>query len=83
MKTVSLQELKAHLSELVAEAAAGASIVITKHRKPIARLGGVENPHVHLGDRFGKGAIKPLFKGLTKGRYLEVLQEDRRDREER
>jgi antitoxin (DNA-binding transcriptional repressor) of toxin-antitoxin stability system len=84
MKTVSLQELKARLSELVAEAAAGGSIVITKHGRSIAQLGAVSRPHLRVGSRVGKGGgLKPFLKISTKGRYLEVLEEDRKDREER
>lgn len=38
MKTVSLAEAKAHMSELVDRAEAGDSIDITRRGKPVARL---------------------------------------------
>ena len=38
MHTVTLEEAKAHLDELIQEAGAGGEIVITRDEKPIARL---------------------------------------------
>lgn len=78
MKTVSIDELKRSLSSLVDEAAAGARILITKHRRPVASLSAADMEHVHIGARFGRGALKPLLKAPTQGRYLEVLDNDRR-----
>jgi prevent-host-death family protein len=39
--TVSIRELKAHLSHYLAEARAGKVIHVTRHRKEIARITGV------------------------------------------
>jgi prevent-host-death family protein len=80
MKLVSIQELKRHLSALVAEAAAGDRILVTRHRQPVVLLGPAESPHVHTGKRFGKasGALKALVKKSTGGRILEILADDRR-----
>ncbi len=78
MKTVSIDELKRRLSSLVDEAATGARILITKHRRPVACLSAADMEHVHIGPRFGRGALKPLFKAPTQGRYLEILDSDRR-----
>ena len=39
--TVSIRELKAHLSQYLAEARAGKVIRVTSHRKEIARITGV------------------------------------------
>ncbi|MEX2489201.1 MAG: type II toxin-antitoxin system prevent-host-death family antitoxin [Pseudomonadales bacterium] len=39
--TVSIRELKAHLSRYLAEARAGKVILVTSHRKEIARITGV------------------------------------------
>jgi len=78
MKTVSIDELKRSLSSLVDQAAAGARILITKHRRPVASLSAADMEHVHIGTRFGRGALKPLLKAPTQGRYLEVLDSDRR-----
>ncbi|MBI1737231.1 MAG: type II toxin-antitoxin system prevent-host-death family antitoxin [Candidatus Rokubacteria bacterium] len=78
MKTVSIDELKRNLSSLVEEAAAGARIVITKHRRPVASLGAAGAEHLRVGARFGKASFKPLLRAPTAGKYLEVLAEDRR-----
>lgn len=78
MKTVSIDELKRHLSSLIDEAAAGARILITKHRRPVASLSAADMEHVHRGARFGRGALKPLFRAPTQGKYLKVLDDDRR-----
>ncbi|MFZ0430757.1 MAG: type II toxin-antitoxin system Phd/YefM family antitoxin [Acidobacteriota bacterium] len=81
MKEVSIQDLKAHLSSVVAQAEAGETIVVTRHKEPAARLvppGALEN--THRGARVGQGSIRPLFRRASQGRYLEVLLEDRSDR---
>lgn len=78
MKTVSIYELKRNLSSLVAQAAAGARILITKHRKPVASLGAAGAEHLRIGSRSARAALKPLLRAPTQGRYLEVLAEDRR-----
>lgn len=79
MKTVPIQQLKQRLSALLADAAAGERILITRHRRPIAVLASADLEHIHVGARFGKAALRPLFNRATKGRYLEVLEEDRRN----
>ena len=78
MKTVSIDELKRNLASLVAEAAGGERIVITRHRRPVASLGRADLEHVHVGTRAGRGSLKPLLRAATRGAYLDVLAEDRR-----
>jgi prevent-host-death family protein len=78
VRTVSIDELKRNLSTFVDEAAAGARILITKHRRPVASLSAADMEHVQIGGRFGRGALKPLFRSATQGEYLEVLANDRR-----
>jgi len=78
MKTVSIDDLKRNLSSLIQEAAAGARILITKHRRPVASLSAADMEHVHIGARFGRGALKPLLRAPTQGKYLKVLETDRR-----
>ena len=78
MKTVSVDELKRNLSALLDEAAAGARILITRHRRPVAALCAADTQHVNIGPRFGRGPLKPLLRAPTQGKYLEVLAEDRR-----
>jgi prevent-host-death family protein len=78
VKTVPVDELKRNLSGLLDEAAAGARILITKHRRPVAVLSPADMQHVHIGGRFGRGLLKPLLRAPTQGKYLDVLAEDRR-----
>ncbi len=78
MKTVSIGELKRNLSSFVDQAASGARILITKHRRPVASLCAADMEHVHTGARFGRRALKPLLRAPTQGQYLRVLEEDRR-----
>ena len=78
MKSVSIDELKRHLSRFVQQAAAGARITITKHGRPVASLAAADMEYVHVGSRFGRRGVTPLLKGPTQGSYLEVLEQDRR-----
>ncbi|MGH7392815.1 MAG: type II toxin-antitoxin system Phd/YefM family antitoxin [Candidatus Rokuibacteriota bacterium] len=80
MRTVSIDELKRNLSAMVAAAAEGEHIVITRHRRPVASLTRSDLEHVHVGPRAGRGALRPFLKAATKGAYLEVLADDRRPR---
>ena len=78
MKVVSIQVLKRNLSKLLAEAAAGARVIITRHRKPVAQLSSAELDSVHVGSRVGRGKLRPaLRRAGTGGKYLDVLAEDR------
>jgi len=74
-----IQDLKAHLSTAVAEAEAGATIVITRHNEPIAQLVPLRSPHVRYGSNNGTG-LTSAIQGGTQGRALELLDEDRGDR---
>ena len=53
MKQVSIQDLEARVSAAVAEAQAGRTIVITRHREPVAQLGPTQADHVHRGAKVG------------------------------
>ena len=78
MKEVSLQELKRRLGRYVDLARSGETIVITKHRKPVAKLTAAIHPGDHVGKNFGKGhVLKRLFDNATNGEYLRILLEDR------
>ena len=78
MKEVSIQELKRRLSAFLAEAEAGDTVLVTRHRRPVVRLVPADPEHVHRGKRFGEGNVGPVIHGKTRRRYLEVLLEDRR-----
>jgi len=81
MKMVSVQDLKATLSAVVASAEAGETIVITRHGKAVARLVPAETPHVHRGRRVGEPLPPSIAPGTGLGaRAVEVLLEDRGDR---
>ncbi len=51
VRTVSLADAKAHLSELVTQVAAGEEVVITRHGQPIVRLCGLEKVKAPLASR--------------------------------
>ena len=80
MKRVSIQQLKAHLSGAVAEAEAGATILITRHKEPVAQLIPAHSQHVHRGARVAAGRLVPALSRGTKGRSLAILLEDRGER---
>jgi prevent-host-death family protein len=80
MKVVSIKDLKAKLSAMVAEAESGNTIIITRHNAPVAQLRPARTESVHRGKNVGSGRIRAAVKRGTKGRYLEVLLEDRGNR---
>ncbi|MHC4135599.1 MAG: type II toxin-antitoxin system Phd/YefM family antitoxin [Planctomycetota bacterium] len=77
MKRIPLHELKQRLSALVAEAEGGESLLVTRHKRVVAQLV-PPAAHLHVGSRFGGGKLTPLLRGRTKGRYLDVVADDRR-----
>ncbi|MBI4477673.1 MAG: type II toxin-antitoxin system prevent-host-death family antitoxin [Acidobacteria bacterium] len=80
MKQVSIQDLKARLSAVVAEVESGSTIVITRHNTPVAQLSPARTHLVHRGRHVGGGRLRPALKRGTRGRYLAVLLEDRGNR---
>ena len=80
MKRISVQELKAQLSAIIAEAESGETILITRHNQAVAQLAPAEIRNFHRGRLFGASRIAPAVKRGTDGRYLEILLEDRGDR---
>ena len=83
MKKVSIQELKRNLSALIREASSGVRILVTRHKEPVAYLDSAELEHLHVGRRYGQGRLVPLLRSGTRGRYLEVLKDDRREKLEK
>ncbi len=77
MKRLSIHELKAQLSGAISDAASGQTIVITRHNEPVAQLGPAQARGVRRGNAVGSGRLTPLIPRGTRGRYLEVLGEDR------
>jgi prevent-host-death family protein len=80
MKLVSIQDLKARLSAMVAQAESGDTIIITRHNAPVAQLCPARSDSVHRGKNVGSGRIRAALKRGTNGRYLQVLLEDRGNR---
>ena len=80
MKQVSIQDLKAQLSAVVAEAEAGGTIVITRHNEPVAQLGPAVAAYVHRGSRETPDRLTPAVRKGSRGRYLAALLEDRGER---
>jgi len=77
MKQVSIQDLKARLSAVVAEAEAGGTILVTRHNQPVAQLGPAAAAHLHRGTRAASTRLGPAVRRGTRGRYLALLLEDR------
>ena len=77
MKKISVQALKAGLSGAIAEAESGAVLVITRHSQAVARRGPAAPAEVRRGGRVGTGRLEPAVRRNTRGRYLDVLMEDR------
>ncbi len=77
---VSIQDLKARLSTLVAEAESGDTIIITRHNAPVAQLISARTESVHRGKNVGSSCIKAAVNRGTRGRYLQALLEDRGNR---
>lgn len=80
MKKVSIQDLKASLSAVVAEAQAGQTIIVTRHGAPAAHLGPAVAAGTRRGGAVGSGPLKPAIRRNTNGRYLTVLDDDRGNR---
>ena len=80
MNQMSIQDLKAGLSGAISAAESGATILITRHSEPVARLGPARPPDVHRGSRVAAGRLDPAVKKGTGGRSLTVLLEDRGSR---
>jgi prevent-host-death family protein len=80
MKQISIQDLKARLSSVIAEAEAGATSIVTRHGDPVAQLGPPRTAHVHGGTEQERKRLMPAARRGTKGRYLAVLLDDRGNR---
>lgn len=79
MKSVSIQDLKRHLSGYLERAAGGESIVVTRHRKPVAMVAPVAPNQVWFGPRFGKVELGPVLETPLSESARRLLADDRRD----
>jgi prevent-host-death family protein len=83
MKYVSINDLKRNLSGYLEQAVKGEPIVVTKHRRPWAKLSAVDTNHVWEGSRFGKADLGPVLTTPLPESAWRLLDEDREDSVER
>jgi len=79
MKTVSLAEAKAHLSELVDGVLSGDTVEITRRGKPVAVLSGVKRPR----KRIDVAALRELTERMTPqaesaGEFMRRIRDEER-----
>ena len=80
MKTVSIMEAQHNLAKVLREVEAGHPVVITRHKKPVARLSPLENSAPVTFPDFKKRA-RATWGGNWKGSSSEALvAESRGDR---
>ena len=79
MKTVSLAEAKARLSQLIAEASEGETVQITRRGKPIAQITAVDTPRAPV-DAAALGAFTDTlpFQDESAGTFMRRLRDDER-----
>jgi prevent-host-death family protein len=79
MRTISLAEAKAKLSELVESAAAGETVEITKRGKPVARLMPVEKKLKPIDiEALRKIADSMPYQEESAGDFMRRLRDDAR-----
>ena len=78
MKRISIQDLKSGLSAAIAEAESGQTVLVTRHNRAVARLSPLAPVQRQGGGgTLGAPALTPLLRKATRGRYLQVLLDDR------
>jgi prevent-host-death family protein len=79
MKNINLAEAKAHLSELVEQAASGDTIYITRRGKPMARLVAVGGPRKPIDIKMLKSVTDASPKQPeTAGDFIRRMRDDAR-----
>ncbi len=76
MKKVSIQDLKATLSAVIAEAESGRTVIVTRHNEPVAMVTPARSPMIRRGAKVGARLTPAVSRGMG-GRALAVLAEDR------
>mgnify|MGYP005665386483 FL=1 len=80
MKLVPINELKKRLPYWLSLAAAGELIAITRYNRAYVYLFGADTLGLHRGARVGKSTLKPVLSAPTRGKWRDVLEEDRREK---
>lgn len=83
MKSVSIQELKGNLSGYLELAARGEDVVVTKHRRPWAKLSAIDSSHVHEGKRFGRIDLSPVLRTPLPAEVWKWVADDRAESTDR
>jgi len=78
METISVSDLKAHLSAELKRVRAGITLTVVDHRHPVARLTPIEEEGLFASDadeRYRYRELTPLIRSDP----LRMLEEERRD----
>jgi prevent-host-death family protein len=79
MNTVSLTNAKAHLSELVSQAASGEAVCITRRGKPVAKLTAVQAPRRSIDLAALRTLTDPMpIQGETAGEFIHRMRDGER-----
>jgi prevent-host-death family protein len=79
MRTVSLAEAKAHLSELVKQVANGDAICITRRGKPVAKLSTIEAPRQRINAEELKALTDKMpFQAESAGEFVRRMRDEDR-----
>ena len=86
MRRTKVSELKAHLSEVLAEVRGGASVVVCDRNTPIARLVPYEDAPAgdfHVDEATGTPADLSKIRGVRLRRSVDVMKILRESRDQR
>jgi len=83
MKSVSINDLKRNLSGYLEEAVRGEPIVITRHRRPWAKVSAAEPTHVWVGSHVGQIELGQVLATPLPESARRLLEDDREESIER
>ncbi|AYG59712.1 type II toxin-antitoxin system Phd/YefM family antitoxin [Rhizobium jaguaris] len=79
MTTVNLAEAKAHLSELVSEVAAGSTVRILRHGKPVAQLTPIKSEKKPIDIKFLRSVTDGMSTQVeSAGDFMRALRDSER-----
>jgi len=79
METISISDLKAHLSAKIKEVRRGNRLIVLDHKRPVAMLSSLEEEPLFVKESLQAYSYKELSP-LTEIDPVEKLQEERKDR---